>query len=627
MPSVLSTGSSALIAFQRALATVSHNVANIKTDGYSRQKVDFATRNPTDVGYGDVGNGTKITDIRRVADQLAISRLLDSSGELARLKQLSGLADRVDALFSDSATNLNGIWSNFFDSVSGLSANAAGAADRRSMLDNANGLVNRFKQLTGHLDSLGHEVNNGLIAGASEINRLATEIAQINSAIGSDANRAAPDLLDRRDQLISQLVGYTGGTAVIQDGGIMNVYSAGGHALVVGSTASQVTTVADPFQPERLQLALRTLGQTIALDGKALGGSIGGLIEFRDTVLTPAQAELGRIAVGLTQAFNESHREGMDLYGDMGADFFALAPPKVAAHSGNNSASTATVAASYGDTTKLDGQNLQLRFDGSNWVATRTDTGAPVSMTGSGTALDPFVVNGIELVVGGTPALNDRFLVQPTAAAVNGLSVAITDPSRIAAANPVRVKADMGNIGTGVAGRLDVTDATDAALLNPASIDFIDADHYTIDGLGPYAYTPGQTISANGWSLVLDGKPAAGDTFTVSRTPAGSSDNGNASRLAKVEDAKALNGGTVTLNGALGGLTTQVGAAARAADYSLQAQQVINENAQATRDSVSGVNLDEEAADMLRLQQAYQAASQLISTADTMFQSILRAVG
>jgi len=377
MSSVLSTGSSALIAFQRALATVSHNVANIKTDGYSRQKVDFATRNPTDLGYGDVGNGTRITDIRRVADQLAISRLLDSSGELARLKQLSGLADRVDALFSDSATNLNGIWSNFFDSVSGLSANAAGTADRRSMLDNANDLVNRFKQLNGNLDTLGNEVNNGLIAGTGEINRLAREIAQINSTIGGDITGVAPDLLDRRDQLITQLVGYTGGTAVIQDGGIMNVYSAGGHALVVGGTASQVTTVADPYQPERLQLALKTQGQTIVLDGKALGGSIGGLLEFRDTVLTPAQAELGRIAVGLAQAFNESHREGMDLYGDMGVDFFSLAPPKVAAHSGNSSTSTATLSASYGDVAALDGQNLQLRFDGSSWVATRTDTPAP----------------------------------------------------------------------------------------------------------------------------------------------------------------------------------------------------------------------------------------------------------
>ncbi|KRG83088.1 flagellar hook protein FlgK [Stenotrophomonas daejeonensis] len=624
MPSVLSTGTSALLAFQRALATTSHNVANINTDGYSRQKVDFATRSPTDAGYATVGNGTKITDIRRVADQLAISRLLDSNGELARLQQLSAMADRVDSLFSDSATNLSGVWSNFFDSISGLSANAAGSADRRSVLDSANTLVNRFKSMSANLESLGSEVNNGLMAAADEVNRLAAEIAQINGVIGSNVAKAAPDLLDRRDQLITQLVGYTGGTAVIQDGGIINVYSAGGNALVVGTSASKVTTVADPYQPERLQLALVTQGQTITLDGKALGGSIGGLLEFRDTILAPAQAELGRIAVGMALEFNQSHREGMDLYGDMGVDFFNLAPPKVSAHSGNDPASTASISASYDDLAALDGQNLQLRFDGSNWIATRTDTGVQVPMTGTGPT---YVVNGIELTISGTPSLNDRFLLQPTATATNGLSVAITDPSRIAAANPVRASADLGNIGTGVAGKVDVTDATDAALLNPASIEFIDADNYTIDGLGPYPYSPGQTISANGWSLVLDGKPAAGDQFIVAPNQAGSSDNGNATRLAAVEDAKSFNGGTITLNGALGGLTTQVGAAARAADYSLQAQQVINENAQATRDAISGVNLDEEAADMLRLQQAYQAASQLISTADTLFQSILRAVG
>lgn len=624
MPSVLSTGTSALLAFQRALATTSHNVANINTDGYSRQKVDFATRSPTDAGYATVGNGTKITDIRRVADQLAISRLLDSSGELARLQQLSSMADRVDALFSDSATNLTGVWSNFFDSISGLSANAAGSADRRSMLDSANTLVNRFKSMSANLESLGSEVNNGLMAAAGEVNRLAAEIAQINGVIGSNVAKAAPDLLDRRDQLITQLVGYTGGSAVIQDGGIINVYSAGGNALVVGTSASKVTTVADPYQPERLQLALVTQGQTITLDSKALGGSIGGLLEFRDTILAPAQAELGRIAVGMALEFNQSHREGMDLYGDMGVDFFNLAPPKVSAHSGNDPASTASISASYDDLAALDGQNLQLRFDGANWIATRTDTGVQVPMTGTGPT---YVVNGIELTISGTPALNDRFLLQPTATATNGLSVAITDPSRIAAANPVRASADLGNIGTGVAGKVDVTDATDTALLNPASIDFIDADNYTIDGTGPFPYVPGQTISANGWSLVLDGKPVAGDQFIVAPNQAGSSDNGNATRLAAVEDAKSFNGGTITLNGALGGLTTQVGAAARAADYSLQAQQVINENAQATRDAISGVNLDEEAADMLRLQQAYQAASQLISTADTLFQSILRAVG
>ncbi len=622
--SVLSTGTSALLAFQRALATTSHNVANINTPGYSRQKVDFTTANPQNLGYGDVGNGTRISDIRRVADQLAISRLLDGSGELARLKQLSTLADRVDSLFSDTATNVSGVWSNFFDTVSGLSSNASGTADRQNMLDSAGNLVQRFKQLNENLNSLNEEVNNGLIAGASEVNRLAAEIAQINGAIGSNANNAAPDLLDRRDQLIANLIGYTGGTAVMQDGGFMNVYTAGGQALVVGTSATKVTTVTDPYQPERLQLAFETQGQKITLDPKNLGGQIGGLLEFGQTVLTPTQAELGRLAVGLASSFNETHHNGVDLYGQMGADFFSFGSPRITGNTGNTG--SANFSTAYGDLSKLDGQNVMLQFNGTTWQATRADTGAAIPMTGTGTAADPLVINGVELVMSGTPANNDRFLLQPTAGVAGSLSVAITDTSRIAAAAPVKAGAGLSNTGTGKVSGVAVTDYANANLRNPAAIVFTSATEYTIDGTGPFTYTAGGTISANGWSFVLDGAPKTGDSFNITPTPAGSSDNSNALLLAKVEDAKAFNDGTVTLNGALGGLTTLVGSAARAADYSLQAQQVITDQAQAARDSISGVNLDEEAADMLRLQQAYQAASQLISTADTMFQTILGAV-
>lgn len=624
MSSVLSTGTSALLAFQRALATTSHNVANLNTPGYSRQKVDFATADPQNYGYGDVGNGTRIVDIRRAADQLAISRLLDSSGELARLKQLSGMADRVNSLFSDPATNVAGVWSNFFDTVSGLSSNAAGTADRQNMLDGAKALANRFTQLNTQLNNLNGEVNNGLMAGATEINRLAAEVAQINGAIGTNIANAAPDLLDRRDQLISQLIGYTGGTAVIQDGGIMNVYTAGGNALVVGTTASKVTTVADPYQPERLQLALQTQGGTITLDPKAVGGQIGGLLEFRDTVLTPAQAELGKLAVGLADTFNSTHRQGVDLYGQMGADFFNIGNPRVTGNASNTG--TGTISASYGDLGKLDAQNIVLKFDGSNWAASRADTGASVPLTGTGTAADPIVINGVKLVVGGTPAANDRFLLQPTAGVAGSLEMAITDPSRIAAAAAIKGAAALTNTGTGKLSGVTVTDAANANLRNPAAIVFTSATTYTINGGAPQTYTAGQTITANGWSVVLDGVPKNGDTFNITPTPAGSSDNSNATKLSKVESAKAFNAGTVTLGGALGGLTTQVGAAARSAEYSLGAQQVITDQAQAARDEVSGVNLDEEAADMLRLQQAYQAASQLISTADSMFQTILGAV-
>jgi len=267
-----------------------------------------------------------------------------------------------------------------------------------------------------------------------------------------------------------------------------------------------------------------------------------------------------------------------------------------------------------------------LRFDGTQWQANRADTGAAIPLTGSGSAADPLVINGVQMVVGGTPAANDRFLLQPTANVAGSMSVAITDPSRLAAAAPIKGAAATANTGTGKLTDVKVADAGNAALRNPAAIVFTSAGQYTIDGAGPFAYTAGQTITANGWSFVLDGAPKPGDTFNITPVGAGSSDNSNALLLAKVEQAKTFNDGTITLSGALGGLTTQVGAAARSAEYSLMAQQVITDQAQAARDSISGVNLDEEASDMLRLQQAYQAASQLISTADTMFQTILGAV-
>ena len=152
MSNLLATGSSALIAFQRALSTVGHNVANINTPGYSRQRVEFEARDATYFGYGYQGNGVQIVDVRRMADSLATSRLLDSGGELSRLQQLSTLSTRLDQLFSEKATGISAPWSSFFDSVNALSSNAAGSADRESVLAQANALVTRFRQIDQHLD-------------------------------------------------------------------------------------------------------------------------------------------------------------------------------------------------------------------------------------------------------------------------------------------------------------------------------------------------------------------------------------------------------------------------------------------------------------------------------------------
>jgi flagellar hook-associated protein 1 FlgK len=624
MPNLLATGSSALLAFQRALSTVSHNVANINTPGYSRQRAEFEAREGSFNGYGTPGSGVQIVDVRRMADSLATSRLLDSGGELSRLQQMTVLSSRLDSLFSEKATGIAAPWSGFFDSVSALSSSAASSADRENLLAQAGALVTRFRQIDRQLDGLDGELNSGLVAGVNEASRLASEVAQLNGRIGGNTN-VSGDLLDRRDQLISQLVGLTGGNAVTQDGGQINVFTAGGQPMVVGATASKLVTVADPYRPDRLQVALETNGQRTTLDKRALGGQMGGLLEFRSTVLDPAIAELGRIATSLGHTFNQGHAAGMDLYGALGGEFFRFSPPAVAAHSGNGG--TATLQATLGDVGALNGQNVLLRYDGAAWTAANPETGAAIAVTGTGTAADPLRINGIDVVVAsGAPGTNDRFLLQPTAGAAGSIALAISDPGRIAAATPVKGARDLGNLGTGTLSGLRAVDAANPNLLAPVAIEFIDANQYTLDGAGPFAYTAGQTITHNGWSVTLDGSPSAGDGFSIGPAGANSSDNGNASRLANVDDARALNGGTLTLNGAIGGLTTSIGSAARQADYAAEAQQVIHDQALASRDSIAGVNLDEEAADLMRLQQAYQAAAQVISTADTLFQSLLAAV-
>jgi len=617
MSHLLSTSTNALLAFQRAMAGVGHNVANIKTPGYSRQQVDFSTRAHTDV----TGNGVQVADIRRVADQLATARLLDSQGELTRLDQLAALAQRADSRLSDKATGLATPWSDFFDTVNALSAHASDRAARSTMLAHANALTERFAQLDAHLNTLNSETNQGLIAATDEINQLAADVAQLNAEI-SRQTHPSPDLLDQRDRQVSELVSRSGGTAMPQADGSLNVYTIGGQALVIGSQAAQLKIDTTPYSAERMQLSLHWPGQSLVLGRESLGGKIGGLLEFTDTVLLPAHAELGRLAIGLAHSFNHIHRQGMDQYGQLGADFFSFDPPKLVAHSANTG--TAQFSSRYShNITDLDGHAVHLRFDGQAWSAVRADNSASVPVSGSGTADDPLKINGVELVFDGTPAVGDRFELQPVS---SKLKVAVTDPDRIALASPLQAAAAQTNTSKAIITGVDIVDTQHPALLEPVQIEFIDATHYRINGSKPVAYVPGQVIQGNGWHVHLEGSPESGDVFTLSVTPAGSGDNTNVARLGDVENTRLFNQGRLSLNQALAGLIAQTGSSARIADDSLQAQKAIYGEALAGRESISGVNLDEEAAQMLQLQQAYQAASQMIASANTLFQSLLQVV-
>ena len=625
MPSILGNGTSALLAFQRALATSSHNIANATVDGYTRQRVELSNRPGDGLRNNYIGAGVQIASITRLSDTLVTNRLLDSQGEIGRLDLVNGFALRIDQLFTDATTGLAQPFSAFFDAAQGVAAEPASQAARTELLGRAEALVARFDQLQGGLDQIDREINARLTGGAEEVNRLASEIARLNVEIARNGPaNASPDLLDQRDRLVAQVATLTGVTTLPQEDGSLNVFTTGGQPIVVGATASRFITVQDDFRNDRVVLALETTTGTVRLGAGSIAGQLGGALSSRAELVDAGRAELGRIAATLAEIVNGQSAAGLDLNGNVGTDFFALAAPQPLAN--RNNTGTATLAVDIANVGALDGVPLEFRFDGANWTARRGDNGAPVALAGLGTVASPFVVNGIEVVVSGAAAANDRFLIEPTSNAARDIALAINDPNRIAAASRIRPSADLTNLGQGRVVSLAVLDPTNAALTTPATVQFLTPTTFSLNGGPAQAYTPGANIDANGWRLVLDGVPRAGDTFRVGANVSNSSDNTNMRAWAQLDDSRVLGGGANSLNDAIVAQTTRIGSAARETSFSLDSQKAIDEALVQQRESLSGVNLDEEAADLLRFQQAYQAAAQVISIADNIFQTFLAAV-
>jgi len=313
----------------------------------------------------------------------------------------------------------------------------------------------------------------------------------------------------------------------------------------------------------------------------------------------------------------------MDLSGALGGDFFAVGGAAVLDNGLNTG--TGTVAATRVDVGALTGRDYILEMTGTGWQLRDSLSGAAVPMTGTGTAADPFVADGLEIEVGGAADVGDTFLIRPTRGAITNMSVLISDPSQVAAAAPIRTAADSGNSGSGTISAGEVLDSTDAQLRSPVTIEFLTPTTYSINGAGSFAYTGGGNIDVNGWRVQISGAPAVGDSFTVSDNTSGTGDNRNALLLSDALKSPVLNGGTTSLGSAVGEFVGGIGVATRQAQVNRDAQSVVYEESLATKESVSGVNLDEEAANLLKYQQAYQAAAQLIRVADTMFQTLLAA--
>jgi len=640
MADLLGIASSGLGAIQQALSTAGHNIANVNTEGYSRQIADFSTLPAQRVGDSYAGSGVEVGAVRRAYDSFVVDELRTRGSKLGMANAFESLASGLDSLVGDSDNGLAPALEGFFNSVQGVASDPGSLSARQILLSDAQILTDRFTQLNSSLLGFERDANNRITSAVGEINGLAANIAELNGDItlalgsGGDPN----DLLDQRDALLMQLSDKVGILTLEQTDGAVNVFVGKGQPLVVGGTAQQLEVVSSSIYPNRLEVGVaQPGGSTQIISQQISGGELQGVLDFRSRVLDPAISELGRVAVAMTDLVNAQHNLGMDLNGQLGGDFFSALSPTVIA-SGNNStaAPVATASLTIDSTSDLEATDYLLVYDGAQWGLTRTSDGAFFSDAGGNFALD-----GITVSVGGTPAAGDTFLLRPVYGAAGQFGLELTAADQFAAAGPVVSSQALSNSGSASVGALGVSSTVGLPLAGDITLSFNpDALGAGVPGFdvtggpgGTIAFDPatesgGKTFTfagSGGLSFTLSGIPNNGDEFTLSPNSGAPGDNRNALLLGAMQSQSLVDGSSATFGEAYSGMIGGVGVATRQAQANLQAEDSLMDNAVAARERVSGVNLEQEAAELVRLQQAYQAAAQLVAIADTLFQTLLGA--
>lgn len=633
--SILDIGVSGLLTAQNQLQTTSHNISNAYTPGFKRQEVMLSTNIPQSLGVGFIGRGVQATTVQRIYSQFLVSQSLQVQTKSQSLDSNYSHIKQLDNMFSEATSGLSPTLQSFFSAIQDVATNPSVVSSRQAMLSNAEALVARFQSMDQHMSQMRENVNTQITSSVAEINSLAGQVAEINHQIllaeGAAGGQPVNDMLDQRDELINQLSKLVNTDTVKQSDGSVNVYIGSGQALVVGSQSLSLQAIASPDNPDNLTIGLISGTNTIQLpESQITGGALGGIISFRSISLGSAQNVLGRIAITLAQNFNEQHHLGIDLNGNIGEDFFIVPPPEVTSALTNNPASAITAVIS--DFSALTTSDYQFSHDGTKYTLTRLSDNSSISTLVSPSVATPLTLDGVS-VTGATIFPNERFLIQPTINGAKNIAVNITDTTKIAAAGPNRTSAALSNTGTGTISAGIVNSLPlDPNLQQPLTITFHAPydGQFDVTGVGTglpatnQVYTAGADVSFNGYTFQIDGNTAAGDIFIITPNTNGSADNRNMLLLGALQTTNTLENGTATYQSAYGQLVSQVGNKTRELEVTSKAQANLLAQTERSIQSISGVNLDEEAANLMRFQQAFQASSKVIEISNSLFDSILR---
>ena len=657
---------SGLQVSQVALQTTGNNIANVNTPGYSRQTAVPTTLPPSYIGGQYLGNGAQIETISRAYDSFLQTQVWSSTAATSASSALNTQLQQISNLLASPQGGLTSQLNQFFSGVAQVAANPADLPSRQSMISQAQSLAQTFQSLGGQLQTLSNGVNQQIGQSITSINALTQQIADLNrqiSILSGSGNGNPNDLLDQRDQLISQLNAQVGVSVLPQSNGQVNVFTGNGQVLVAGTQSYALKTAPGIYDPSQLEVAYAANGSIIS-QGLS-GGALGGLLQFRATSLAPAQNALGQIADGIAAEFNLQQSKGVDLNGNFGQPLFQGGPVQVLASQYNTG--SGTISGSITDVTQLTTADYQLQDNGGTWSVTNLSTGQAlsgsalsVSTSGSVTTL---AFDGVQVNVSGA-ASGDSFLVEPTRLGASTFQSVLSDPRAIAAAAPYASSAGVvqsnGSIANNNLGNLvlsagawsatsgGATLVSGAVVNTPLQITLTSggtsgqsvgfqitaAGSATVLAIGTVALGGSGTTLAipygnnppgGYWEASLSGSLAAsGDAFAL--TAAGPGNNANGQAMSALQTGKFLNNSSASFQDGYAQLVSQVATAANQSQTALAANQAVAQQASAAQQSVSGVNLDQEAANLVQYQQAYQAAAKAISVGSSLFQSLLQAL-
>jgi len=639
--SILNSAISGLLAAQRSLATVSHNISNVNTPGYSRQRVDLVAREPQFTGSGYVGSGVNVSSITRISNQFITSQLRTSTTSVSEANSFLTLASRVDNMLANEETGLSPSLQKFFAAIQDVNDLPSSAASRQVLLSEAESLTARFQFLDSRLSELSKEIEIKLREDIKDINSIAESIADINTKIVAAINSSSNlpnDLLDRRDTLILGLAELVAVSTVEQEDGSLNIFIGKGQPLVISKNASALA-ISESYDG-RYDIFITDGFSSSPVTESISGGSLGGLLNFQTQMLEPAKNSLGRLAIGLAQTFNDQHRLGANLDGEVNTAFFNVGVPRVIALASapNNVTSTIT------DPTALTDSDYSLTFNGGNsYTLIRLGDSTTTAINTGGTS--PYTtpaVDGFTMSITSGAAIGDQYIIRPTVNGASDISVLITDTKKVAVAGALKggqVTNASGipeNIGSAVISDVNISSLTGIPLASNITLTFDAANNrFNISAPigGTLAYNPTTENAGKQFTIAgagnatfkISGFPENGDAFVIENntTPAG--DNRNGLLLSGLQLNQELLNGSASYQDAYGELVASVGSRTRQSQVSSAALTVLLDQTIEARESMSGVNLDEEAANLLKFQQSYAAAARMISVSDNLFQSLLNA--